>query len=109
MVEYSLQLDSVFGSLADPTRRDILRRVARSELTVSEISMPYDMSLAAVSKHLKILEKARLVIKRRKGKQQLVRAAPGALHDAEEFIERYRQLWEDRFDALDNYLKEGRE
>lgn len=106
MVEYSLQLDSVFGSLADPTRRDILRRVARSELTVSEISMSYDMSLAAVSKHLKTMEKARLIIKRRKGKQQLVSAAPGSLKGAEEFIEQYRRLWEKRLDALEQYLKE---
>lgn len=104
MVEYSLQLDSIFGSLADPTRRDILRRVARSELTVSEISAPYDMSLAAVSKHLKILEKAKLIIKRRHGKQQMVQAAPKTLHDAEKYLEQYRQMWEGRLDALDEYL-----
>ncbi|HET7060129.1 MAG TPA: metalloregulator ArsR/SmtB family transcription factor [Candidatus Saccharimonadales bacterium] len=104
MVEYSLRLDSVFGSLADPTRRDILRRVARSELTVSQISSPYDMSLAAVSKHLKILEQAKLVIKRRRGKQQLVRAAPQTLGEAEKYLESYRRLWEDRFDALDELL-----
>ncbi len=107
MVEYTLQLDSVFGSLADPTRRDILKRVARCELTVGEIAYPYDMSLAAVSKHLKILEKAKLVIKRRRGKQQFVRATPKTLADAEEYLEQYRQMWEDRLDALEDYLKEG--
>ncbi len=91
MVEYSLQLDSVFGSLADSTRRDILRRVARSELSVSEIAHSYDISLAAVSKHLKILEQAKLVIKRRRGKQQLVQAAPKTLTDAEKYLEQYHQ------------------
>jgi DNA-binding transcriptional ArsR family regulator len=104
MVEYSLQLDSIFGSLADSTRRDILRRVARSELSVSEIAHSYDISLAAVSKHLKILEQAKLVVKRRRGKQQLVQAAPKTLADAEKYLEQYRQMWEERLDALDEYL-----
>ncbi len=91
MVEYTLQLDSVFGSLADPTRRDILRRVARSELSVSEIANSYDISLAAVSKHLKVLEKAKLITKRRRGKQQLVRTTSGTLAAAERYLEQYRQ------------------
>lgn len=104
MVEYILELDSVFGSLADPTRRDILKRVARSELSVNEIASSYDISLAAVSKHLKILEKAKLVMKRRNGKQQLVRVKPGALADAEKYLDQYRQLWEGRLDALEDYL-----
>lgn len=92
MVEYSLQLDEVFGSLADPTRRDILRRVACSELTVSEIANPYDMSLAAVSKHLKVLEKAGLIAKRKNGKKHLVRAVPQALEEAEKFIAEYHGI-----------------
>lgn len=104
MVEYSLQLDSVFGSLADPTRRDILKRVARSELSVSEIAHSYDISLAAVSKHLKILERAKLIVKRRRGKQQLVQAAPRTLADADKYLEQYRRIWDERFDALENYL-----
>lgn len=107
MVEYSLQLDSVFSSLADPTRRDILNRVARSQLTVSQIAQPYDMSLAAISKHLKVLEKAQLVIKRRKGKEQMVRLAPQALGDALDYLEHYRQMWESRLDSLERYLKEA--
>jgi DNA-binding transcriptional ArsR family regulator len=104
MVEYTLRLDSVFGSLADPTRRDILKRVARSELSVSEIAHSYDISLAAVSKHLKILEKARLIIKRRKGKQQLVRAQPKTVQDAAEYLEWYRQFTEANLDSLEDYL-----
>ncbi|HVX47881.1 MAG TPA: metalloregulator ArsR/SmtB family transcription factor [Candidatus Saccharimonadales bacterium] len=104
MVEYSLRLDSVFGSLADPTRRDILRRVARSELTVGEISADYDMSMAAVSKHIKMLEKAKLVIKRRRGKEQLVRARTGTLAEAREYLEWYRRFMDGRLDSLEEYL-----
>src|SRR5947208_2905575 len=101
MVEYTTSLDSIFASLADPTRRAILQRVSGQELTVSEIAMPYDMSLAAISKHLKVLERAKLIIKRRKGKEQLVQMAPQALASAAEYLEAYRQLWEERFEALD--------
>lgn len=104
MVEYSLRLDDIFGSLADPTRRDILRRVARSELAVSQISADYDMSLAAVSKHLKILEQAKLVIKRRQGKRQLVRLSPQALAEAREYLGWYRQFMGEKFEELDIYL-----
>lgn len=109
MVEYSLSLDSVFGSLADPTRRDILRRVAGQQLSVSEIAEPYPLTLAAVSKHLKVLEKARLVVKRRRGKEQLVMAAPQALAEAADYLESYRQFWEQRLDALEQYLNETKE
>jgi len=100
MVEYSLSLDEIFGSLADPTRRDILDRTALSELPVNEIAQPYDISLAAVSKHLKVLEKAGLVVKRRRGKQLLVRAAPFALEDATDYLERYREQLNDRLAQL---------
>jgi DNA-binding transcriptional ArsR family regulator len=104
MVEYTLQLDSVFGSLADPTRRDILSRVARCELSVSEIAQPYNISLAAISKHLKILEQARLIVKRRHGKQHLVQASPAAFQNASEYLRCYEQLWSERFDALEDLL-----
>ncbi|MDB5161168.1 MAG: Transcriptional regulator, ArsR family [Candidatus Saccharibacteria bacterium] len=107
MVEYTLNLDSIFGSLADPTRRDILRRVAKDELSVSEIAQPYDLTLAAVSKHLRVLERAKLVIKKRRGKEQMVQLAPRAFADADEYLEYYRQVWESRFDSLDKLLKEN--
>lgn len=107
MVEYSLSLDSVFSCLADATRRDILARVARSELSVSEIAFHYDISLAAVSKHLKILERAKLIIKRRRGKQQLVRLAPAALKDATDYLEFYEQLLAERMEALEAYIDES--
>lgn len=105
MVEYALDLDSVFGSLADPTRRDILRRVAGRELSVSEIAADYKLTFAAVSKHLKILERAKLIVKRRVGKQQFVQASPAALKDVSEYLRQYEKLWNARFDALDDYLK----
>src|SRR6476469_9494355 len=104
MVEYTFSLDNTFGALADPTRRDILRRVSSAELSVGEIARFYDLTFAAVSKHLKVLEKARLVIKRRNGKEQLVSLAPQAFADANEYLEWYKQLWSGRLDALDNYL-----
>lgn len=106
MVEYTLQLDSIFSSLADTTRRDILRRVAQAELSVSEIAMPYDMSLAAISKHLKILEKAQLIMKRRQGNKQLITAHPATLQQAAEYLRDYETLWNDRHDALEELLKQ---
>lgn len=106
MVEHSVSLDSVFGSLADPTRRDILRRVSGKEMSVGEIAAPYKLTFAAVSKHLKILEQARLVRKRRHGKQQMVQAAPEGLRDAATYVQQYRRLWEARLDALGSLLEQ---
>jgi len=104
MVEYTLNLDNTFGALADNTRRDILRRVSAAEMTVSEIARPYDLTLAAVSKHLKVLEKASLIIKRRRGKEQVVSLAPQALADAAEYLQWYGQFMTARYDNLENYL-----
>lgn len=104
MYDQALNLDSIFGSLADPTRRDILQRLVHKELTVGEIAAPYDLTLAAVSKHLKILEKARLIMKRRQGKQQYVSLSPPAFANATSYLDWYRGLWEQRFDALEEYL-----
>lgn len=106
MVEQVIDLDSIFHSLADPTRRDILARVARAELSVGELVEKYDMSFAAISKHLNVLEKAKLIIKRREGKKNMVTLAPDALAIADEYLEQYRQLWEHKFDKLDVLLKE---
>jgi len=105
MVDHDARLDSIFGSLADTTRRDILRRVARQEMSVGEIAAPYDISLAAVSKHLVVLEKARLVTKRREGKLQVVSLRAAALTDAAKQIERWRDIWESRLDRLEKYLE----
>jgi DNA-binding transcriptional ArsR family regulator len=107
MVEYALNLDSIFSSLADPIRRDILNRVRYGELNVSEIASPYPVSLAAISKHLKILERAQLITKRKQGKEQLVTISPAALKQADDYIEQYTSLWNDRFDRLETFLNKG--
>jgi DNA-binding transcriptional ArsR family regulator len=96
----------IFGSLADPTRRNILRQVASRELSVGEIARYYDLTFAAVSKHLKVLERAQLVRKRRRGKEQLVSLAPQALADADAYLEQYRQLWDARLGALEVLLEQ---
>lgn len=106
MVEYAINLDTIFGSLADATRRDILSRVSSRELTISEIAKPYSLSLAAVSKHLKVLEKAKLIVKHRRGKEQFVQLVPQTLASVDTYLEVYRSLWEDRLDSLAKYLNE---
>lgn len=107
MVEYTLSLDTIFGSLADPIRRDILKRVTDCELNVSEIALPYSVSLAAISKHLKILERAQLITKRKQGKEQLVTISPAALQQANEYLDQYASLWVDRYNRLDTLLSKG--
>ncbi len=99
-------LSRVFGALADPTRRAILARLSRGEAGVQELAEPFDMTLPAISKHLKVLEKAKL-IRRGKDKQWrpcILEAAP--LKDASDWIGDYRQFWEESFERLDEYLKE---
>lgn len=106
MVEYpTINLNQVFHALADPTRRDILARVSRQSLSVGRIARDYKLTFAAVSKHLKVMEKAQLVIKQRHGKEQVVSAAPSTVKDASEYLKRYEAMWNERFDALDKYLK----
>ena len=108
MVEYTVQLDLVFSSLSDPIRRDILQRVATTELSVGQLVAHYHVSFAAISKHLKVLEKARLITKRKEGKKHMVVLAPGALKSADEYLEQYRLMWQSRFNKLDSLLKEGK-
>lgn len=105
MVEYTLQLDSIFHSLSDSIRRDMLRRVAKTELSVGELAQKYDVSFAAISKHLKVLQEARLIRKRKEGKKYMVALAPETLKDAEDYLEQYRLMWQSRHDKLDLLLK----
>lgn len=112
MVKYrTAALDAVFGSLADPTRRDIVARVSRQPLTIGAIAGPYarTMSLAAVSKHVAVLERAMLVRKRRRGREQVVELSPGALQKADRYLERYRQAWEARLDSLGRFLQKNKQ
>lgn len=106
MVEQMMNLDQIFSSLSNPTRRDILARVAQAELSVGELVQKYDVSFAAISKHLKILERAQLITKRREGNKHMVALAPHALRSADEYLEQYKQMWEQKFNKLDEILKE---
>ena len=100
MVEQSLQLNDIFGSLSDPTRRDILQRVARGGMSIGAIAEHYYISFAAIAKHLKVLENAGLVRKTRHGKEQIVTIEPQALMQANKYLEEF----EKRLDSLDTYL-----
>ena len=108
MVNYSQAgLDATFGALSDATRRGILARLAQGESSVSELAAPYRMSLPAVSKHLRVLEDAGLVMRQKDGRVHRCRLAAEPMKDAAEWIERYRQFWEAQFDALARYLEES--
>lgn len=106
MVEQNVYLDGLFGSLADPIRRDILRRLISAQYTIGQIAASYDVSFAAVAKHLSVLEKAKLIVKKRRGKEQVVSIAPQALHDASYYLKQYEALWNTRLDTLEELIKE---
>jgi DNA-binding transcriptional ArsR family regulator len=98
------QLDSVFGALADPTRRAILARLAQGDLTVGELAAPFAMSQPAVSRHLKVLESAGLISRSRRATARLSHLEAEPLKDASDWLARYRQLWEERYEQLDELL-----
>src|SRR6186713_3482178 len=99
-------LSATFGALADPTRRAILARVSLGETSVGELAAPFDMSLPAVSKHLKVLERAGLIVRGREAQWRPCRIEAQALKPVDEWLENYRRLWEQRFDRLEVYLRE---
>jgi DNA-binding transcriptional ArsR family regulator len=105
MVERLDHLNQVFGSLSDPTRRDILKRLGKADMNIGQIAEPYPMSFAAVAKHVDVLLRANLVTKTRRGKEQRIAIQPTAFTDATHYLEQYRILWEQRLDALDRFLK----
>ena len=100
------QLSSTFAALADPTRRAILARLASGETSVSELAKPFDMSMPAISKHLKVLERAGLVARSREAQWRPCRLEAGPLRDVSDWVEHYRRYWEDSFDRLDDYLQQ---
>ena len=100
------RLSTTFGALADPTRRAILARLAAGETSVSELAEPFEMSLPAISKHLKVLERAGLIARGREAQWRPCRLAAGPLKDASDFLQRYRRFWEESFDRLEDYLRE---
>jgi DNA-binding transcriptional ArsR family regulator len=100
------QLSTTFSALADPTRRAILARLVAGECSVSELAEPFDMSLPAVSKHLRVLQRAGLIARRRDAQWRPCRIEAGPLKEIADWAEHYRHLWEERLDRLDAYLRE---
>jgi DNA-binding transcriptional ArsR family regulator len=100
----SPQLDTVFAALADPTRRAILARLAKGEASVTELAAPFDMTQPAISKHLKVLERAGLVSRGRDAQRRPCRLEAAPLHDVETWVEGFRAFWEASFAALDDVL-----
>lgn len=103
------RLDETFAALADPTRRAILARLARGDAYVGELAEPFAMSLPAVSRHLKVLERAGLISRSKEAQWRVCRLEPGPLREAAHWVERYRAFWEARFDALDAVLSGDRQ
>jgi DNA-binding transcriptional ArsR family regulator len=99
-------LSQTFAALADPTRRAILARLAQGEATVTELAQPFDMSLPGVSKHLKVLQHAGLVIQGRDAQWRPCRLEPEPLRDVAGWLEQYRRVWEERLERLDAFLRE---
>src|SRR5207245_6167011 len=101
-------LSATFAALADPTRRAILGRLARGETSVTELAAPFQMSLPAVSKHLKVLERAGLIARGRAARWRPCRLEAGPLKDVADWVEHYRRFWEQSLNRLDDYLHEWR-
>ena len=98
-------LSATFAALADPTRRAILARLATGEATVSALAEPFDMSLPAISKHLKVLERAGLIARSRDAQWRPCRLEAARLKEVHEWLDEYRRFWEESFDRLDDYLR----
>ncbi len=104
MTAAAARLDATFAALADPTRRAIIARLAKGEASVLELAEPFDMTQPAISKHLKVLERAGLIARGRDGQRRPCRLVASPLRDVDMFLERYRRFWEESFDALDDVL-----
>jgi DNA-binding transcriptional ArsR family regulator len=100
------ELTTTFAALADPTRRAILARLASGECSVTELAEPFDMSMPAVSKHLRVLERAGLIARGREAQWRPCRLEAAPLKNVADWVERYRAMWEERLDRLDTYLQE---
>jgi DNA-binding transcriptional ArsR family regulator len=99
------QLSATFAALADPTRRAILARLATGEASVTQLAEPFEMSMPAISKHLKVLERARLIARGREAQWRPCRLEAAPLKDIADWIEHYREFWEQSFDRLEDYLR----
>ena len=103
------RLSSTFQALADPTRRAILARLSKGEASVTELAAPFSMSMPAISKHLKVLERASLISRGKEAQWRPCKLEAAPLEAASDWVEQYRAMWEARFDRLDAYLKEVQE
>ena len=103
--QYSASLDSTFAALSDPTRRRILESLSRQQMRVTDLAEPFAMSLPAVSKHLRVLESAGLLKRRRFGREHRIELEPAPLQHAQAWIDHYRKFWEGSLDALAAYLE----
>jgi len=101
----SKNLDTTFAALADPTRRAILARLSEGDVSVTELAAPFEMSLPAISKHLKVLERAGLIMRGRDAQYRPCRLDARPLQEVAVYLEKYRRFWEDSFERLDDYLK----
>lgn len=106
MVKYSTILDDTFSALSDPTRRAILSKLAKGEAPIMEIALPFKMSLPAVSKHIRALEKAGLVVRRKRGREYYCRLNAKPLHDAAKWLVFYQKFWDAKLDSLTNFLEQ---
>src|SRR3982074_2045159 len=100
------QLDATFSALADPTRRAILGRLSRGETSVTELAKPFKISLPGISKHLKVLERAGLIVRGREAQWRPCRLKAGPRREAADWMDHYRQFWEESLDRLEDYLNE---
>jgi DNA-binding transcriptional ArsR family regulator len=106
MVQHDDPLSATFAALADPTRRAILARLAEGQCSVTELAEPFDMSMPAISKHLKVLERAGLIVRGRDAQWRPCRLDAGRLKEVADWVDQYRRYWEQSFDRLDEYLRE---
>ena len=109
MVNHSTKLDHTFSALSDPTRRAIISQLAKGEFSITELATPFAMSLPAFSKHVRILEHAGLLIRKKQGRVHYCRLNVGPLQDAAQWLVFYQQFWDSRMDALADFLEETSE
>ncbi len=102
------RLDAVFRALGDPTRRDMLTRLRKRGMSIGHIAEYYELTFAAVAKHVDVLARAGLVVKARQGKEQVATLDPKAFAAANAYLEQYQKLWQNRLDSLDNFLKNNK-
>lgn len=106
MVINNPQLDQIFGALSDATRRGILAQLSQGETNITALAAPYQMSQPAISKHVRVLEKAGLIKRTKRGREHIIQANPAAAEQARDWIDTYAQFWKEQFEDVETYLKQ---